>query len=71
MEKFLPTMIEFLEVENVELNDSLSSFESWDSMTVLMVIDFSNSEYGVTLSADEIENTETIKGLKELIESKL
>ena len=71
MEKYLPTMIEFLEVENVELNDSLSSFESWDSMTVLMVIDFCDSEYGVTLSADEIENSETINGLKELIESRL
>lgn len=71
MEKYLPTMMEFLEVENIEMNDALTSFENWDSMTILMVIDFCSTEYGVTFSSDEIENSETINGLKEMIESKL
>ncbi|MRX63750.1 acyl carrier protein [Maribacter luteus] len=71
MEKYLSTITEFLEVDSVDLNDSLTSFESWDSMTILMVIDFCAGEYGISLSADEIENSETILGLKELIDSKL
>lgn len=70
MEKYIPAMVEFLEVDHVELSDSLSSFDNWDSMTILMIIDFCSTEYGIILSADEIENAETVDGLKTLIESK-
>ncbi|MDC6389766.1 acyl carrier protein [Maribacter sp. PR1] len=71
MENYLPTMKEFLEVDSIELENELSSFDNWDSMTVLMIIDFSSTEYGIILSADEIENSHTVLGLKKLIESKL
>lgn len=71
MENFLPTMTELLEVEKLDMNDELSSFDAWDSLTNLAVLAFCSSEYGITLSADDVENSHTIKGLKELIESKL
>lgn len=71
MEKYLTTMMELLEVESLEMDDFLSSFDSWDSLTNLSVLAFCSSEYGIVLSADEVESSQTIRGLKELIESKL
>ena len=71
MDKFLPTMTELLEVESLEMNDELSSFDAWDSLTNLAVLAFCSSEYGIAVSADEVEASKTIQGLKDLIESKL
>ena len=71
MDKYLTTMSELLEVESFEMNDDLTSFEYWDSLTNLAVLAFCSSEYGITLSAEEVENAKTIGGLKKLIESKI
>ena len=65
----MPSITELLEEETVELNDYLDSFEAWDSLTVLSIIAFCDSDYNVQLSAEEIENSNTVLGLKELIES--
>ena len=71
MENYLSGISEILEVETVELSDELDSFDAWDSLAVLSIIAFSDSEYSVVLSAEEINNSGTILGLKELIESKM
>ncbi len=71
MEKFLTTMKELLDVQNLEMTDFLTSFDNWDSLTNLAVIAFCSSEYNISLSAEEIEKSQTIQGLKELIESRL
>ncbi len=71
MEDFLSLIAEILEVETVELSDELESFEVWDSLTVLSIIAICDEEYNVPLSAEEIDNSGTILGLKELIESKM
>ena len=71
MENYLSGISEILEVETVELSDELDSFEAWDSLAVLSIIAFCDSEYSVALSAEEINNSGTILGLKELIESKM
>ena len=71
MEEYLTEMKELLEVENLEMDNEFSSFDAWDSLTILAVLAFCSSEYGISLSAEEVENSQTIGGLKELIESKL
>jgi acyl carrier protein len=71
MENYIESIAELLEEETVELSDNLNSFDAWDSLTVLSIIAFCDSEYNVQLSAEEIENSDTILGLKELIESKI
>jgi acyl carrier protein len=71
MENFIPSIAELLEEETVELTDYLDSFEAWDSLTILSIIAFLDSEYNVQLSAEEIENSETIDGIKKLVESKM
>ena len=71
MKNFETSMSELLEVESVLLTDELNSFDTWDSLTILSVIAFCDSEYGVALSADEINNSATIQGLKDLIYSRM
>jgi len=71
MENFNESIAEILEVESVELDKELSSFDAWDSLTVLSIIAFCFSDYGVEVSAEEVNNAETILGLKKLIESKI
>lgn len=70
MEDFISLIAEILEEETVELGDELQSFEAWDSLTILSIIAFCDSEYNVQLSEEEIKNSNTILGLKELIKSK-
>jgi acyl carrier protein len=71
MENYLSSIADILEVETVELSAELNSFEAWDSLAVLSIIAFCDSEYSVALSADEINNSATVLGLKELIENKM
>ena len=71
MEKFETSICEILEVNNLELNNELTSFDAWDSLAVLGIISFVLNEYKVELSADEIEECLTINDLKELILNKI
>ncbi|WP_425236714.1 acyl carrier protein [Ulvibacterium sp.] len=71
MENFQSSIAELLEEESIELSDELHSFDAWDSLTILSIIAFCDSEYNVPLSAEEIDESGTVLGLKELIESKM
>ena len=71
MVNFEVSISEILEVPQVKMEDHLDSFDTWDSLTVLSIIAFCDSEFGVALSADEINASETIQGLKDLIDSRI
>jgi acyl carrier protein len=71
MDDFRSKIAEVLEVDKVELNEKLDSFDSWDSLTILSIIALADEEYKVTLSTAEINNSETVGGLQELIKSKM
>ncbi|MDR2036304.1 MAG: phosphopantetheine-binding protein [Bacteroidales bacterium] len=70
MENFEKDMAEVLEVDTVELDDELSGFDCWDSLTILSIIALADENYSVTLSAAEINDAKTIGNLKKLIISK-
>jgi acyl carrier protein len=71
MENFKSLISEVLEVDSVEMTDELISFDSWDSLTILSIIAVVSDEFNVELGREEIENSKTIGGLKELIDSRL
>ena len=71
MENFEKSMAEILEVDNVNSNDHLDGFDVWDSLTILTIIAFCEKEYKIIISAEEIDNSETIEGLKNLIQNKI
>ena len=70
MEKFIDQMTEIFEVDEINLNDKLVDFDAWDSLTQLSIIALSEEEYGVTISANELIEADTIQGIKDLIMSK-
>lgn len=71
MENFESIIAEILEVDKIELTDELDSFDAWDSLTILSIIALCDKEYAIVVSAEEIDNLETINGLKEFIKSKI
>jgi acyl carrier protein len=71
MEKFEGNIAEILEVEMVEMEDDLTSFACWDSLTILSIIVFAGERYSVSLTASEINRAGTVGGLKELIRRKM
>ena len=71
MENFKPKIAELLEVEKVELDDELESFDSWDSLTILSIIAMADENYKVTLSEDDVRNSLTVGELQELIKSRM
>lgn len=70
MEEFLIKMAELLEVDIVSSSDEIISFDAWDSLTSLSIIAFSDENYGVTISANDILESKTIDRLFNLIQSK-
>ncbi|TVQ18089.1 MAG: acyl carrier protein, partial [Bacteroidetes bacterium] len=44
--------------------------EEWDSLTAMSVIAMADSEYGVTLTGDDIRNSKTVEDLFTLVKSK-
>jgi acyl carrier protein len=70
MEKFIENITELLEEDSVNLSDQLTSFEAWDSLTILSIIAYTDEEYSISLSADEINSAKTIEGLFNLIQTK-
>lgn len=63
-------MAELLEVDSVNAQDEITSFEAWDSLTRLSIIALADDEYSVTISAQDILNAKTVAGLYQLIQSK-
>jgi acyl carrier protein len=71
MEKFDEVMSEILEVDIVNSEDELATFECWDSLTILSIIAFTDQKYHVSLSAADVVGAKTIGGLKEMINKKM
>ncbi len=71
MENFKSQIALILEVESVDLNDELESFEFWDSLTVLSIIALASEAYKVEITADDVKKSKTIVGLWDLIKSRM
>ena len=71
MEEYKENLAELLEVESVNEEDNFESFDSWDSLTILSIIAFVDEEYGISLSANEINESKSIAGLYKFIQDKL
>ncbi len=70
MENFFNEIAELLEVDSVTGNEALNSFKCWDSLTILSIIAHADDNYGITLTAAEVNNAKTVNGLKDLFVAK-
>lgn len=70
MDEFLNEMAEILDEDTVTPDAELTSFESWDSLAVLSVAALADAQFGVTMSAQEINQAKTIEQLYQRIVAK-
>lgn len=63
MDEFLAEMAEILEEDSVAADAELNSFESWDSLAVLSVVALADAQFGVNMSAQEINEATTVGDL--------
>ena len=71
MKKFNDEILEILEVDSANMEDRLTSFDCWDSLTILSIIALASETYHVAISAAEVNTAASVGGLKALIESKI
>ena len=64
---------QFYETEESELlgETNFREIEEWSSLTALSIIAMADEEFGVTLKGDDITNSNTIKDLYEIVNSRL
>jgi acyl carrier protein len=62
-EQLLYKIAEILEVDSVSMQDELSSFEEWDSLTGLSIIAMVYGDYSKKLSSDQLKSFLTIGDL--------
>jgi len=67
MEQFYEKLKDILEVDTISLDDRIDSFDAWDSLSVLSIIALLDSDFGIRITADELEKFETIKDIVDYI----
>jgi acyl carrier protein len=70
METFYFDLAEIMEVDEVRADNVLKDFAEWDSLTVLSVIAKVHSQYGFSLTADDLRVVDTARDLRDLIAGK-
>ena len=63
------TGTEILEEDVINRNQVLQEFEEWDSLTVLSIIAMLDSNYNITMSAEDLRALETIGALEDATSS--
>ena len=66
-EELLNKIAEILDVDHVNMNDSLKDFEEWDSLTRLSIIAMSHSDYNKKITNEILNNLQTVEDLANFI----
>lgn len=70
MNDFCTKIADILDVESVAETDVLSSFEEWDSLSMLSAIAMCDANYGVNVTAMELKNVNTVASLWDVVQAK-
>lgn len=62
-------MKEIFELEQIAESDVLRDYDLWDSLSVISLLAFIDSEWGVTLDAEDITEVNTVGDLWKFIET--
>ncbi len=68
--KQIESEIEDLEPGSLTPDKDYRDLEQWSSMYALIIIALIDTEYDVTLTGDDLKNTNTIRDLFELVKSR-
>jgi acyl carrier protein len=67
IEDFSTKLADIMEVDEVRPEDVLKEFGEWDSLTVLSVISMIHGSHGVSLSASDLRQVDTVQALHDLV----
>jgi acyl carrier protein len=70
MEQLFEKLKDILEVDSVVMEDKLEDFDAWDSLSVLSIIALLDSDYGIRVTANQLEEFERIKDIVDYIDKK-
>lgn len=73
LEQFTQKLLNEYEDESaltVKATDKLRETEFWTSMHALITLAFVNTEYGVTLTGEELRSAQTIADIYQMVSSK-
>jgi acyl carrier protein len=70
VEKLIQQMIEIFEVDQVNPDDVLRSYDLWDSLSVISLVAAVDEDYGVTMDADDLADIVTAADLFAFVEAR-
>lgn len=63
MSKLIEQLKKILEVDSIDTKKKLTEFEEWDSLSSLSVLAMLDSDFGLTLTNNDLRNFENIESL--------
>lgn len=66
-EKLKKQLLDIFEQEDLEESQVLREIETWDSLAALSIIALADTDYGFTLTAEELKNISTIGELAQYL----
>lgn len=61
MEELIEKLKDILEVDELDVTKRLADYEQWDSLSTLLVISMLNSDYGITMTKEELNRFASIE----------
>lgn len=70
MDKLHQALADILEVEEVQSDQELQSFEGWDSLAALSLLVSVRDNFGVVITTSDLRQAKTVGDLEQLVLSK-
>ena len=61
MEELIKKLSEILEVEELDVTKKFTDYEEWDSLSALSILAMLDSDYKISMKADEVKSFESIE----------
>lgn len=61
MEELIEKLVEILEVEELDVTKKFTDYEEWDSLSALSILAMLDSDYKISMKADEVKSFESIE----------
>ena len=72
MDEFYTQLADIFEVDEITSESILRNFEAWDSLTFLSILALADSYYGISMTANDLEQFTTVGQLADyLVENRI
>ncbi len=61
MEELVEKLKDILEVDELDVKQKFSDYEQWDSLSTLLVISMLNSDYGIIMTKEDVNQFASIE----------